>query len=75
MEKYITAPISGDVADGLLAGDFVYISGTIYTARDAAHKRMYEALLEDKEIPFSITLGMQAVAQFGGTQKYYYKGE
>lgn len=52
MEKYITAPISGDVADGLLAGDFVYISGTIYTARDAAHKRMYEALLEDKEIPF-----------------------
>lgn len=54
MEKYITAPISGDVADGLLAGDFVYISGTIYTARDAAHKRMYEALLEDKEIPFDL---------------------
>lgn len=54
MEKYITAPISSDVADGLLAGDFVYISGTIYTARDAAHKRMYEALLEGKEIPFDL---------------------
>ena len=54
MEKYITAPISGDVADGLLAGDFVYISGTIYSARDAAHKRMYEALLEGKDIPFDL---------------------
>ncbi|MFG6329206.1 MAG: Fe-S-containing hydro-lyase [Lachnospiraceae bacterium] len=54
MEKYITAPISADVAEGLLAGDFVYISGTIYTARDAAHKRMYEALLDGKEIPFEL---------------------
>ena len=54
MEKYITAPISGDVADGLLAGDFVYISGTIYSARDAAHKRMYEALLEGRDIPFDL---------------------
>ena len=54
MEKYITAPISGDVADGLLAGAFVYLSGTIYSARDAAHKRMYEALLEGKDIPFDL---------------------
>jgi len=54
MEKYITAHISGDVADGLSAGDFVYINGTIYTARDAAHKRMYEALLDGKEIPFEL---------------------
>ena len=54
MEKYITAPISADVAEGLLAGDFVYISGTIYSARDAAHKRMYEALLEGKDIPFDL---------------------
>ena len=42
------------MADGLLAGDFVYISGTIYSARDAAHKRMYEALLEGKDIPFDL---------------------
>ncbi|MDE6615131.1 MAG: Fe-S-containing hydro-lyase [Lachnospiraceae bacterium] len=54
MEKYITAPISSDVVEQLSAGDFVYITGTIYTARDAAHKRMYEALLEDKEIPFDL---------------------
>lgn len=54
MEKYITAPISDDVVDGLMAGDFVYITGTIYTARDAAHKRMYEALLENREIPFEL---------------------
>lgn len=54
MEKHITAPISDDVVDGLLAGDFVYITGTIYTARDAAHKRMYESLLENKEIPFEL---------------------
>ena len=54
MEKYITAPISGDVADGLLAGDFVYISGTIYSARDAAHKRMYEALQKGETIPIEL---------------------
>lgn len=54
MEKYITAPISDDIVNGLLAGDFVYITGTIYTARDAAHKRLYEALSENKEIPFRL---------------------
>lgn len=54
MVKYITAPISDSVADGLHVGDFVYITGTIYTARDAAHKRLYEALQEDKEIPFDL---------------------
>lgn len=54
MEKYITAPVSEDIVDELYAGDFVYITGTIYTARDAAHKRLYEALQEDKEIPFEL---------------------
>ncbi|MCX4328215.1 MAG: Fe-S-containing hydro-lyase [Lachnospiraceae bacterium] len=54
MEKYITAPISDDIVNGLIAGDFVYITGTIYTARDAAHKRLYEALSENKEIPFKL---------------------
>lgn len=54
MDKYITAPISDDIVNGLLAGDFVYITGTIYTARDAAHKRLYEALSENKEIPFGL---------------------
>lgn len=54
MEKYIKAPISDKIVNELKAGDFVYITGTIYTARDAAHKRLYEALLENKEIPFEL---------------------
>ena len=43
MDKKIQAPISNEDAKSLRAGDYVYITGTIYTARDAAHKRMYEA--------------------------------
>lgn len=54
MEKYITAPISDDVVNELYAGDFVYITGIIYSARDAAHKRLYEALQEKREIPFEL---------------------
>ena len=54
MEKYINAPIDEEVVKTLEAGDFVYISGTIYTARDAAHKRMYESMLEHKEIPIDL---------------------
>ncbi len=44
MDKYITTPITAEVAEGLHAGDYVYLSGTVYVARDAAHKRMAEAL-------------------------------
>lgn len=51
MEKYIKAPISDEDAKNLRAGDYVYITGTIYTARDAAHKRMAEALAEGKPLP------------------------
>lgn len=54
MEKHINAPIDEEVVKTLEAGDFVYISGTIYTARDAAHKRMYESMLEHKEIPIDL---------------------
>lgn len=39
----------------LKAGDYVYISGTIYTARDAAHKRMYEALERGENLPLEMT--------------------
>jgi fumarate hydratase subunit beta len=55
MDKYINAPISSEEARELRAGDYVYITGTIYTARDAAHKRMYEALEEGKELPINLT--------------------
>lgn len=54
MDKYIKAPLTDEVAKSLNAGDYVYISGTIYTARDAAHKRMDEALKEGKELPISM---------------------
>ena len=43
MDRHIKAPFNEDEVKTLKAGDYVYISGTIYTARDAAHKRMYEA--------------------------------
>ena len=54
MEKYITAPITEEDTKDLKHGDYVYISGTIYTARDAAHKRMYDAMLEGKSVPFDV---------------------
>ena len=55
MDKHITAPIDKETAISLKAGDYVYISGTIYTARDAAHKRMDEALQEKRELPIDIS--------------------
>ena len=54
MNKYIQVPFSDDEAEWLRAGDFVYISGTIYTARDAAHKRMAETLDRGEGLPFSL---------------------
>lgn len=54
MERYIQAPVSEQDAVSLRAGDYVYISGTVYTARDAAHKRMQEALSAGKELPIEI---------------------
>lgn len=53
-EKKITLPITKEIADGLCAGDYVYLTGTLYSARDAAHKRMAEALAAGKELPFPI---------------------
>ena len=54
MEKRITAPMTKETAITLTAGDYVYISGTIYTARDAAHKRLFETLKEGKELPIDL---------------------
>ena len=54
MDKYIKAPISSKDASLLKAGDYVYITGTIYTARDAAHKRMAESLQKGNELPFDL---------------------
>lgn len=54
MEKSITLPFSDKILKDLKAGDYIYLSGIIYTARDAAHKRIYETIMEEKEIPFPI---------------------
>ncbi|MCH5263592.1 MAG: Fe-S-containing hydro-lyase [Lachnospiraceae bacterium] len=54
MEKHIQTPITPEAAGGLRAGDYVYLTGTIYTARDAAHKRMYEALERGETLPISL---------------------
>ena len=54
MDRTITAPIDRETLKSLHAGDYVYISGTIYTARDAAHKRMIETLDEGRELPLDL---------------------
>lgn len=54
MDKSIKAPISKEKAASLKAGDYVLITGIIYTARDAAHKRMQEALERGEDLPFDI---------------------
>ena len=54
MDKHISAPISDEDAKELRAGDYVYITGTIYTARDAAHKRMAEALAAGEPLPIDM---------------------
>lgn len=54
MEKYIHAPLDAKTINSLKAGDFVYITGTIYTARDAAHKRMSETLAEKRTLPIEL---------------------
>ena len=54
MEKHITTPITEKITADLHSGDYVYITGTIYVARDAAHKRMIEALERGEELPIDI---------------------
>ncbi len=54
MDRKFTTPFTKEKAAQCRAGDMVYITGTIYTARDAAHKRMAQALAEGKELPINI---------------------
>lgn len=54
MNKNITLPLKKEDIENLKAGDFVFLTGTIYTARDAAHKRMDEALSNGEELPLNI---------------------
>ncbi|MBD3794187.1 MAG: Fe-S-containing hydro-lyase [Campylobacterales bacterium] len=50
----LTTPLTSEDTKKLVAGDTVYISGTIYSARDAAHKRLVELLEAGKELPFDL---------------------
>lgn len=54
MDRYINVPFDATEAASLCAGDYVYLTGTIYTARDAAHKRMYEALQAGTGLPIEM---------------------
>ena len=52
MEKHITLPLTEELARSLHAGDTVYLTGEIYTSRDAGHKRMCESLAKGEPLPF-----------------------
>jgi len=54
LNRNIQVPLSKEDAISLKAGDYVYLTGTIYTARDAAHKRMYEALERGEALPIDM---------------------
>ena len=54
MDKHITTPITEEKTKDLRSGDYVYITGTIYVARDAAHKRMIVALDRGEQLPIDI---------------------
>lgn len=54
METHIQTPLNNEMISKLHAGDIVYITGTIFCARDAAHKRMSEALEAGKKLPFDL---------------------
>lgn len=54
MDKYIQAPLSEADIKSLHAGDYVYITGTVFVARDAAHKRMFEAVQKKETLPMEM---------------------
>lgn len=54
MDRYMKVPISKEDAADLKAGDYVYLTGTVYTARDAAHQRMQETLDRGEKLPFDV---------------------
>ena len=55
MDKHITVPMKKETVATLKAGDYVYLTGTVYTARDAAHKRMQEALETGETLPLELS--------------------
>lgn len=53
-ERHISLPLDSDAADSLTAGDYVYLSGDMYVARDAAHKRLSELLDKGEPLPIEL---------------------
>lgn len=51
---YFTTPLSDEDVSQLNAGDIVYLNGIVYTARDAAHKKIVDLMAEGKELPFEL---------------------
>jgi fumarate hydratase subunit beta len=54
MEKKVSLPLTKEVIEGLKTGDSVLLSGELYVARDAAHRRMFDSLEHDEPLPFDI---------------------
>lgn len=54
MKRILNIPAAKEDIVALRAGDYIYLSGVLYSARDAAHKRMYEALGKGEELPFEL---------------------
>ena len=54
MVKKIVLPLTAEILEGLRAGDNILLTGTMYVGRDAAHKRIVEALEKGKPLPFDI---------------------
>lgn len=65
MKRHIDTPLTKDKVKEINAGDYVYITGTVYTARDAAHLRMYEAINKSEELP--VNLDNQIIYYLGPT--------
>jgi fumarate hydratase subunit beta len=64
-EHHLTLPLTEDVIPTLRTNDYCYLSGTVYTGRDAAHKRMVEALAKGETLP--IDLSGQVIYYVGPT--------
>ena len=54
MDSHIQVPLLEQDIEELKAGDYVYLTGTIYTARDAAHKRMYDSMKKGESLPIDL---------------------
>lgn len=55
MKHRINTPLTKDKIDYLKAGDVVELSGVVYTARDAAHKKLMELIVAGEKLPFDLT--------------------